>query len=231
YDLTVYLICHSMIRFYSAFLFFFFNATATTEIYTLSLHDALPDLKGTSVVPGPGFEAVVAALDALKADAAPVCTAPASVRVATHGRRRGRAVLKMLNGKAAERLTFVCQPARQPSGSASFATIQKKIFDATCATPSCHGAAAAAGGLDLAAGAAYGNLVGVSAANPSAQAAGVLRVVPGDPDRSFLLRKLLGQLGAGEGSRMPLVGTPPSAANLDLIRRWIAAGALETAPF
>src|SRR5438105_12347632 len=25
-----------------AFLFFFFNATATTEIYTLSLHDALP---------------------------------------------------------------------------------------------------------------------------------------------------------------------------------------------
>src|SRR5213594_4121084 len=106
------------------------------------------DVKGTSVVPGPGFEGVVAALDALKADAAPVCTAPASVRVATHGRRRGRAVLKMLNGKAAERLTFVCQPARQPSGSASFATIQKKIFDATCATPSCHGAATAAGSLN-----------------------------------------------------------------------------------
>ena len=27
------------------FLFFFFNDTATTEIYTLSLHDALPILK------------------------------------------------------------------------------------------------------------------------------------------------------------------------------------------
>ena len=27
-----------------AFLFFFFNDTATTEIYTLSLHDALPIL-------------------------------------------------------------------------------------------------------------------------------------------------------------------------------------------
>src|SRR3712207_8046627 len=27
---------------FSAFLFFFFNDTATTEIYTLSLHDALP---------------------------------------------------------------------------------------------------------------------------------------------------------------------------------------------
>src|SRR2546429_6564506 len=29
------------------FLFFFFNDTATTEIYTLSLHDALPIFQGT----------------------------------------------------------------------------------------------------------------------------------------------------------------------------------------
>src|SRR5947199_1655923 len=29
-------------RLFSAFVFFFFNHTATTEIYTLSLHDALP---------------------------------------------------------------------------------------------------------------------------------------------------------------------------------------------
>src|SRR2546430_17264658 len=31
-----------MIRLSSTFYFFFFNDTATTEIYTLSLHDALP---------------------------------------------------------------------------------------------------------------------------------------------------------------------------------------------
>src|SRR5467141_5349870 len=31
-----------MIFFFSFFFFFFFNDTATTEIYTLSLHDALP---------------------------------------------------------------------------------------------------------------------------------------------------------------------------------------------
>src|SRR3712207_9179180 len=30
------------LSFVSAFVFFFFNDTATTEIYTLSLHDALP---------------------------------------------------------------------------------------------------------------------------------------------------------------------------------------------
>src|SRR2546430_13243175 len=31
------------------FFFFFFNDTATTEIYTLSLHDALPILRGAFV--------------------------------------------------------------------------------------------------------------------------------------------------------------------------------------
>src|SRR2546430_13565590 len=31
-----------MIYYFSASVFFFFNDTATTEIYTLSLHDALP---------------------------------------------------------------------------------------------------------------------------------------------------------------------------------------------
>src|SRR5256886_15683299 len=31
-----------MSHYYSLFFFFFFNDTATTEIYTLSLHDALP---------------------------------------------------------------------------------------------------------------------------------------------------------------------------------------------
>src|SRR5260221_9356680 len=34
-----------MISFFSISFFFFFNDTATTEIYTLSLHDALPILR------------------------------------------------------------------------------------------------------------------------------------------------------------------------------------------
>src|SRR2546427_12754271 len=32
------------------FIFFFFNDTATTEIYTLSLHDALPILRGSTSI-------------------------------------------------------------------------------------------------------------------------------------------------------------------------------------
>src|SRR5207302_8894462 len=37
-----YLLMYSFYFLYLFFLFFFFNDTATTEIYTLSLHDALP---------------------------------------------------------------------------------------------------------------------------------------------------------------------------------------------
>src|SRR5437667_11860440 len=41
-----YFVCHStsLLLFALLFFFFFFNDTATTEIYTLSLHDALPIL-------------------------------------------------------------------------------------------------------------------------------------------------------------------------------------------
>src|SRR5256885_10342233 len=37
-----------------SFFFFFFNDTATTEIYTLSLHDALPISEGTAAVVAAG---------------------------------------------------------------------------------------------------------------------------------------------------------------------------------
>jgi mono/diheme cytochrome c family protein len=112
----------------------------------------------------------------------------------------------------------------------TFATLQKRIFTPSCAIPSCHGSAAS-GGLTLTADASYAQLVGVPATNPTAAAAGVLRVVPGDPDRSFLLRKLEGTLAGGEGEPMPRVGTTLSPALLDLVRRWIVAGAPADTPF
>src|SRR3712207_9250719 len=40
------------------FLFFFFNDTATTEIYTLSLHDALPILHPVQALRRPGDPAL-----------------------------------------------------------------------------------------------------------------------------------------------------------------------------
>src|SRR2546421_13103161 len=48
-------ICNLFLSFINAtfiyFSFFFFNDTATTEIYTLSLHDALPISKATKQAP------------------------------------------------------------------------------------------------------------------------------------------------------------------------------------
>jgi hypothetical protein len=119
---------------------------------------------------------------------------------------------------------------RRPPPPATFATLERQIFDLSCSTVSCHGAADS-GGLTLAEGSAYANLVGVPAVNPAAHAAGLFRVVPGDPDASFLLDKLTGMLTPDEGAPMPRVGGSLPAARIDLVRRWIAAGAPADAPF
>src|SRR5256885_15812432 len=44
-NLTLSTLLNSLLLSYFYFFFFFFNDTATTEIYTLSLHDALPIFK------------------------------------------------------------------------------------------------------------------------------------------------------------------------------------------
>src|SRR5256885_15392190 len=41
-SINLLIILLNSLHFYFLFIFFFFNDTATTEIYTLSLHDALP---------------------------------------------------------------------------------------------------------------------------------------------------------------------------------------------
>src|SRR2546422_4546509 len=50
------------------FLFFFFNDTATTEIYTLSLHDALPILVDVGIPPG--FDLLSEDLEDFRAESA-----------------------------------------------------------------------------------------------------------------------------------------------------------------
>src|SRR2546422_9610738 len=60
------------------FLFFFFNDTATTEIYTLSLHDALPIFAGST--------AVTCALTSVRASPEPVGSRPTPPRPDGAGR-------------------------------------------------------------------------------------------------------------------------------------------------
>jgi hypothetical protein len=178
---------------------------------------------------------LAAALQAvvLPVTAPETCTAAAAVAVPTHGRRAARVVVRAQAGMASghtdrDRVALVCR--RRPGATATFATLQRRVFTASCATASCHGAGGA-GGLTLTAGASYASLVGVPATNPVARDAGLLRVVPGDPDASFLLRKLQAALRPGEGAPMPFVGSALPPASIDLVRRWIAAGAPADAVF
>jgi hypothetical protein len=74
-------------------------------------------------------------------------------------------------------------------------------------------------GLRLDSANSYANLVNVA----SSEVPSLLRVKPGDDANSYLVQKIEGT--AAVGGRMPLNSTPLSAANINLIRRWIAEGA------
>jgi hypothetical protein len=106
--------------------------------------------------------------------------------------------------------------------AAALPSLQVHVFDAACTV--CHAGAAAPLGLRLDAANSYTNLVGV----PSRQVGSLLRVAPGNPDASYLVRKLEGT--ASEGERMPLGGPPIPAETIAYVRQWIADGAAPDAP-
>lgn len=108
-------------------------------------------------------------------------------------------------------------------GPATFADVEI-LLARSCATIGCHAGAELETGLDLSAGAAYADLVDV----PSAQVPALDRVEPGDPVNSYLMAKLEGthEDVGGEGEIMPSkFGLP--AAEVEVFRAWIAAGALD----
>ena len=102
---------------------------------------------------------------------------------------------------------------------ASFSQINTLIIQPRCALSGCHDSATRSANLDLSADSAYGNLVNV----PSTFLPGILRVAPGDPEASLLVRAVRGT--AGVIPRMPLNQAPLSDQDIDSIVQWIAAGA------
>jgi hypothetical protein len=112
-----------------------------------------------------------------------------------------------------------------PGLAPTFASIQANVFTPICAVPGCHGGAAAQQGLRLDAGFAYGNLVNVdSPRDPNPAMPTLVRVIPGDPDNSFIIHKLEGTQTLGD--RMPDGGPYLQQSTIDVIRTWIANGAL-----
>lgn len=104
-------------------------------------------------------------------------------------------------------------------GSASYSSIQKDIFDRSC-VKDCHEAIAPAASLRLSPGKSYKDLLNAA----SQQLTSWMRVVPGDPDRSYLILKVEGGVGI-VGAQMPRLGAPLSPSTIARLRSWIGGGA------
>jgi hypothetical protein len=113
-----------------------------------------------------------------------------------------------------------------PDLEPTFSSIQQQIFSAgdSSGRPACTNCHNAVGsrfnGLDLSAAVSYNNLVNVA----SRGRAGAVRVVPDDPDSSYLIHKLEGGPNIA-GVRMPLNGPYLTEGQVLVIRRWIEIGA------
>ena len=123
-----------------------------------------------------------------------------------------------------ESLSDVAGPT--PNLTPTFSSIQRDIFEARdaagrAACTECHNPTLARfNGLDLSSGVAHANLVNVPSRKP-----GAIRVVPGDPENSYLIHKLEGRAGI-LGERMPRTSGPfLTPGQMAIIRRWIALGA------
>ncbi|MFQ5511443.1 MAG: hypothetical protein ACE5EO_06295 [Candidatus Krumholzibacteriia bacterium] len=105
--------------------------------------------------------------------------------------------------------------------AATFGSIQDNIFSVRCAISSCHIGSGSPLGLDLSAGKAFANIVGV----PSIEVPRLLRIDPTKPDSSYLVMKIEGAAGI-QASRMPANGPPfLSPEQIGAIRQWVSDGA------
>ena len=106
------------------------------------------------------------------------------------------------------------------NATAPFRLVQEHILTPSCATSTCHDSASAKGGLDLSADTSFANLVGQASTGNSERQL----VVPGAPEHSYLLHKLVAG-GDMVGELMPPSGEKLNECYLNMIRSWIRSGA------
>jgi len=105
----------------------------------------------------------------------------------------------------------------------TFADLQRQILVPRCGSSGCHNEATAAGNLILEGDDAYRTLTEDPCDNEEAEAAGLLRVFPGEPQESFVYLKMTEPDGMGDvmppwGSLMP--------SEVTEVARWIEDGAV-----
>lgn len=102
----------------------------------------------------------------------------------------------------------------------SFSSQVQPIFTASCALSGCHTGSSPTGSMNLSTGVSRSQLVNVAAVG----FAGAIRVIPGDANNSYLIRKL--ENGPNiSGLQMPENRAPLSQATINIIRDWISQGA------
>jgi hypothetical protein len=125
-----------------------------------------------------------------------------------------------------EKLSDLTGPT--PNLEPTFSSIQREIFDTTdssgrLACTNCHTNVGRnpSGGMNLVSGVSYASLVGVASTGKP----GAVRVIPGDPDNSYIIHKLEGSADI-VGVRMPRGNGPYlTDGQILVIKRWIANGA------
>jgi hypothetical protein len=125
-----------------------------------------------------------------------------------------------------EKLSSIAGPT--PSLQPTFSSIQSEIFEkadsagrSACVTCHSNTGRNPSGGLNLNHDVAYDQCVNM----PSRGKPGAIRVVPGDPESSYMIHKLEGLPGIA-GRRMPFNGPPYlTDGQILIIKRWIAIGA------
>ncbi len=103
----------------------------------------------------------------------------------------------------------------------SFSTDILEIFSRRgCTASNCHGNGAGELTLTSSPATSYGNLVGVT--SPTS---GEVRVIVSDAANSYLVKKLEGTQGSGNGSRMPIGGSQLDDIDITNVKNWINTGA------
>lgn len=177
--------------------------------------------------------------------------APTNIRVALKGpyakhrcarnKKKIRVVSQstVIQGKVyvdVDKMTLTCEPPAsgcdpQVFYGGTFDRIQKQVFNQSCAVSGCHDSQSTQAGLLLETGASLNQLINVTPSTPAAANLGWSRVVQtgltsGDPELSFLMHKLTGDLPSPDfGARMPKDRRKLNSTLVDIIMLWIQAGA------
>lgn len=185
---------------------------------------AAGDVSGTVTVSASATDNVGVAQVQFFADATSIGTdtsAPYSVQWNTTGLAGIRQLTAVARDGAGNMATSAAVQVNVTAAAPTLAQLQSSIFTPRCVA--CHNGSGGSlpGSMNLSnATASFNSLVNVF----SEQVGTLRRVLPGNPNDSYLVRKLEGTQAVGE--RMPQGGPFLNQATIDQVRDWIQAGAL-----